>query len=157
MLAHCAEQHGLAIMARMATHIHVFFFVSKARIWPLTGCHESNMCFLRYHGHFFLNCKLVHSPILLSFHIFGTMIKISTRVEIQYKEEKPDGHLCPATLASSCLTCTATHGHFEFALPSPPLAPSQPAMAIHQRQHALPCGILHAMLCSALFCSHCLI
>ena len=27
----------------------------------------------------------------------------------------------------------------------------------HQRQHALPCGILHAMLCSALFCSHCFI
>lgn len=87
MLAHCAEQHGFAIIASMATHIHVF--LSKARFWPLTGCHESNMCFLWYHGHFFPNCKLIHSPILLSFHFFGTMIKISTRVEIQYKEEKP--------------------------------------------------------------------
>ena len=77
--------------------------------------------------------------------------------KIIYCMQKPDGHLCPATLASSCLTCIATHGHFAFALPSPPLAPSQPAMATHQRQHALPCGILHAMLCSALFCSHCFI
>lgn len=73
MLAHCAEQHGFAIIASMATHIHVF--LSKARFWPLTGCHESNMCFLWYHGHFFPNCKLIHSPILLSFHFLAPWSK----------------------------------------------------------------------------------